>query len=175
MNCYSKKRRLSRNLRVDLSRVLNLNFAMKFSSSVLCLIVLALFPRTGCADGFRFIGGDAEAGKIAFENLNCVRCHRVPGVAFEKPKSKRIINLSLGEEVRFVKSYEDILTAITNPRHVIKKQYSKMLAQGEIDGEIEPFMPNLIEDMSAGQLINLVTFLDKVYSENLDQYSGAER
>lgn len=120
--------------------------------------------------GFRFLGGDADEGKIAFERLGCIRCHKVKGAELANPKGKRLLNLSLGEEIRFVKRYEDIVTAITNPQHVVTKQYSAMLSKAEIDGEITAFMPDLTKDMSVRQLMNLATFLDKAYSTDLEGY-----
>ncbi|MDF1815055.1 MAG: c-type cytochrome [Verrucomicrobiales bacterium] len=135
------------------------------------LLLSILFPGgTGHSGEFRFKGGKPEAGKVAFERLNCIQCHQVNGVTLAEPKTKRILNLSLGKEIRFVKNYEDILTAITNPRHVVTEQYSGLLSKAELDGGIEAFMPNMIEDMSVVQLIDLAAFLDKVYSENLDEY-----
>ena len=85
------------------------------------------------------------------------------------------LNLSLGEEIRFVKGYTDILIAITNPQHVVTKQYSDLLTTAELAGGIEAFMPNMKKDMSAAQLIDLTTFLDKVYRKNLKEYQGEKK
>ena len=134
--------------------------------------MLILFPVIyGFADeGFRFKGGNVAAGKEAFEKLSCTQCHRVQGVELEKPKGKRRLDLVLASEVRYVKRYEDIIQAIVNPQHVITKQYAEMLANTGFGGDVQAFMPNLIEDMSAQQLIDLVTFLDSAYRESSDGY-----
>ena len=122
--------------------------------------------------GFRFPGGDAAEGKVVFERLNCNRCHQVKGIELAEPKGKRLLSLSLGKEIRFVKRYEDIITAISNPQHVVTKQYSSLLSQAEIDGEISAFMPDLTNDMSVRQLMDLVAFLDKIYSIDLEGYKS---
>jgi len=120
--------------------------------------------------GFRFPGGDAEAGRAAFERLNCVQCHRVTGVDLAEPKGKRRLDLVLGIEPRFARSYEGLVVAITNPRHVINEQYRAILSQPELEGGIEPFMPELSVEMSARDLMDLVAFLDSVYRESLPAY-----
>lgn len=135
-----------------------------------CSLIFLVLQGVANAEEFRFKGGDVDEGKIAFERLNCIQCHRVTGVELEDPKTERVLNLSLAGEIRFVKSYTDILLAITNPQHVVTTQYSGLLSKAELDGEIEPFMPDLSQDMSAAQLIDLAAFLDSVYSKNLAEY-----
>ena len=120
---------------------------------------------------FKFTGGDAERGKMAFQNLNCIQCHQVKGVEFERKPEKRILSLSLGKEIRFVKNYQNILTAITNPQHVVTKQYAEMLSAAELAGGIEAFMPKMTQDMSVEQLIDIALFLHEVYSTDLDGYT----
>jgi len=125
---------------------------------------------------FRFLGGDPVAGKEAFAKLNCTQCHRVEGVNdLPDPKGKRRLNLSLAKEVRFVKRYEDIITAITNPRHVMNEQYKSILSNTELAGDVEPFMPNLSDFMTAKQLIDLVTFLDAAYDAKQPNYLTGDK
>jgi|GEM_PF-959457 len=125
---------------------------------------------------FRFMGGNAASGKEAFSKLNCNQCHHVEGVEdLQKPKGKRRLNLVLGKEVRFVKRYEDIITAITNPRHVMNEQYKAILSKAELAGEMEPFMPNLSDFMSAKQMIDIVTFLDAAYDAKQASYLPGEK
>ena len=76
----------------------------------------------------------------------------------------------LGAETRFVRSYEDIIRAITNPKHVVTQQYREILSRSERAGGIEPLMPDMTKDMSARQLIDLVAFLDAVYAESIQEY-----
>jgi mono/diheme cytochrome c family protein len=125
-------------------------------------------PKAGAASaakGFRFRGGNMEQGKDAFARLNCIQCHTVSGVEVPKPKGKRRFDLKLAEEVLFVKRYEDMVVAITNPRHVVSERYRAILTDAEAQGEIEPFMPDFTDDMSVRQLMDIVAFLDDVYSK----------
>lgn len=128
-----------------------------------------LFAEDG-PKSFRFPGGDYEDGRTAFMTLNCNQCHTVAEVVIDEPKGKRRLDLRLASEQRFVRSYEDIITAITNPQHVINEQYRSILNKPELNGSIKPFMPDLTREMSARQLMDLVSFLDKVYKGSLEGY-----
>ena len=119
---------------------------------------------------FRFPGGEVEAGKQAFTSLNCIQCHTVANVELADPKGNRRLELMLAKEARFVKSYGDLVTAITNPKHVVTEQYSAILTNAELKGSIEPLMPDLTVDMSARQLMDLVAFLDEAYRGGLSGY-----
>lgn len=142
---------------------------MKQALSGQVLVVIALtviFAVSGTADdskGFRFPGGDSEFGREAFISLNCVQCHTVTGVLLPEPKGKSLLNLPLGEVPRFARKYEDLIVAITNPQHVVAEQYKAILNDAEVKGAIKPVMPELTEDMTARQLMDLVTFLNEVY------------
>lgn len=121
---------------------------------------------------FRFPGGDVEAGKEAFTGLNCIQCHTVSKVELTDPKGNRRLELELAKEVRFVKSYEDLVVAITNPKHVVTEQYRAILTNAELKGSIEALMPDLTMDMSARQLMDLVAFLDSAYRGSLPEYGA---
>lgn len=120
--------------------------------------------------GFRFPGGDAEAGRETFVALNCVQCHTVAGTKLPEPQTPRRLELALAEQIRFAKRYEGLVVAITNPRHVVAEQYRAILTAAEAKGGIEPFMPDLTRDMSARQLMDLVAFLDEAYRRELKDY-----
>ncbi len=144
---------------------------MKQTLSWQVLVVIALTiisVGTGVSDdskGFRFPGGDSEFGREAFISLNCVQCHSVHDVLLPEPKGKRLLNLPLGEVPRFARKYEDLIVAITNPSHVIAEQYKAILNEAEANGGIKPMMPELTEDMTARQLMDLVAFLNEVYEK----------
>jgi hypothetical protein len=121
--------------------------------------------------GFRFPGGEAEQGREAFIALNCIQCHTVAGVDLPDPKSPRRLELGLGGRIRFVKGYEDLVVAITNPRHVVTEQYRAILTSAEASGGIEPVMPDLTKDMSVRQLMDLTAFLDAAYRAALAEYA----
>jgi hypothetical protein len=125
--------------------------------------------------GFRFQGGNVSQGKITFERMSCTRCHLVKGVDLALPEEKRLLTLTLGEKIRFAKRYEDIVTAISNPQHVVTKQYSAMLSNAEANGEIAAFMPNLTNEMTVRQLMDLAAFLDKAYTSDLKGYTSTKK
>ena len=145
--------------------------------SLLFLLALPFFglfaadPATKGA-GYRFPGGDGVAGRESFIGLNCVQCHSINKVELPDPKGNRRLELTLANEIRFVKNYEDLITAITNPRHVVTEQYRAILSKAEIQGSIEPLMPDLTNDLSARQLMDIVAFLDKVYRNALPDYGA---
>ena len=112
---------------------------------------------------FKFPGGDPDRGKAAFFELGCNQCHRVSGEDLPDPTAAEYMDLSLGEGGRFVKSYEDIITAITNPQHVVDEQYAGILADMDPQGSVTSYMPNATETMTARQLMDLTTFLDRAY------------
>lgn len=130
-------------------------------------------PKPAAASNFRFSGGDAERGKQAFGGLQCIQCHRVTGAALPDPERRRL-DLEIGKEPRFVKRYEDLITAVTNPKHVVTEQYLGILSKAEAQGEIEPFMPKLTEHMTARQLIDIVTFLHNAFSAHNPEYAGGD-
>ena len=119
---------------------------------------------------FRFPGGDSETGRTAFIGLSCVQCHTVANVDLPDLKGNRRLDLTLGKEIRFVKNYEGLITAITNPKHVVTEQYRAILTKAEVQGSIEPLMPDFTNDMSARQLIDIVAFLDEAYRKALPEY-----
>ena len=124
--------------------------------------------------GFRFPGGDSEFGREAFISLNCMQCHTVTDVVLPEPKGKRLLSLPLGKVPRFARKYEDLIKAITNPRHVIGEQYKAILNEAEANGGIEPMMPELTEDMTARQLMDLVAFLNEVYENSQPDFGKSE-
>lgn len=125
-------------------------------------------------NGFRFPGGDPEAGREAFIKLNCIQCHSVAKVEMGDLKAARRLEFALAGKLRFVKKTEDIITAITNPKHVITQQYKDILSKTEQQGGIEPLMPDLTKDMSVRQLMDIVAFLDEAYRKSLPEYGGAK-
>ena len=130
------------------------------------------FAADGPPAGFRFPGGESEIGKGVFVSLNCNQCHTVAKTELPDPKTPRRIELNLAGQTRFVKRYEDLVIAITNPRHVVTEQYRAILTGAEASGAIEPLMPDLTKDMSVRQLMDLTAFLDEAYRAALPEYGG---
>jgi len=123
-------------------------------------------------EGFRFRGGNPDRGQQAFTLLNCNQCHTVKNVNVPAPRGKRRLDLQLASELRFVKGYQDLILAITSPRHVMNEQYQAILTNAELQGEVEPFMPDLTDHMTAKQLMDLTAFLNRVYARELPSYQA---
>lgn len=118
---------------------------------------------------FRFNGGNAEDGKAVFAAVGCTACHHVKGTELPDPTRRRM-DLVLGDEIRFVKNYEDLLTAITNPRHVMNERYRAFLEQQDAADNVEPFMPKFSEKLTVRNLIDIAQFLDEQYKAALPAY-----
>jgi hypothetical protein len=136
----------------------------------LLAVVASLAVTSAPAEELRLPAGSPEDGLKSFVALRCVHCHRVTGVPIQDPELAKRLDLTLGAEARFVRSYPDLITAITNPRHVIQKQYSQLLDPTQ-QVETEPFMLDLSREMTVRQLIDIVSFLDQRYAADLPAYT----
>ena len=133
--------------------------------AVLSLAVVA----AGCAydpnyrPDFRFPieQGDIDEGRQAFIDLQCHQCHTVAGVRLPVFPVDFPFHLELGGEIIGVKSNAELLTSIINPQHVISERYREQLRLQAVV-PLESPMPR-IENMTVGQLIDLVAFLNSRY------------
>lgn len=114
--------------------------------------------------GFLLPAGDAGRGKQAFAELECIRCHDVVGAGLAKPFEKSAVHFNLGGEVRKVKTYGELVTAITQPQHVISADHLATLEKEQRDGAVSP-MPEFNNAMTVRQLSDIVTFLHGHYSQ----------
>jgi mono/diheme cytochrome c family protein len=112
--------------------------------------------------GFRLPEGDVERGKTAFIELNCHHCHTVAGLELPKPEIPAGVSFELGGVVRTVKSYGQLVTAITQPQHIVSADYLARIEKARRDGTASP-MPSFNEQMTVSQLTDIVTFLHSHY------------
>lgn len=115
---------------------------------------------------FRLPSGDAEKGKAAFLKLQCHACHRVEGVDLPPPGSKSPITVVLGGEVLKVRTYDELVTSIINPPHLVADKYRGLLVEGQTP------MPQFNDSMSVAQLIDIVAFLHPRYQKLLPAGRG---
>lgn len=143
------------------------------------LIAAALVTMTilasGCAYtpvfGFPAEQGDIDAGRQAFIDHQCHRCHSVEGVSFPPLAGASAPVLELGGDTIYVKSYGDLMTSIINPNHRISERYrDQELLRGNVPVDSPMPMP-YIDNMTVRQLIDIVTFLDSRY-ELIDDYES---
>src|SRR6478672_1622991 len=115
------------------------------TSFVPCSVVGILLALTSCEDraaklgkGFRLPEGNVERGQAAFVAMDCNRCHTVAGIALPKPQLPSKISYELGGEVRRVKTYGELVTAIIQPQHVVAPDYLAKLHETERNGATSP-------------------------------------
>ena len=134
------------------------------TSISLMAIVLAL----GCASperqeqrGFALPAGDADAGRQAFEQLQCTGCHQVDGLEDSLPGPTAVpqVDVKLGGLAMREPTDGELVTSIINPSH-------RLNPAGEterITSGSGSRMANLNEAMTVQQMIDLVAFLHERY------------
>ena len=137
----------------------------------LIIPVLAGLLTSACKDkearlgkGFRLPEGDPELGKQAFVELDCHQCHRVAGVTLPAPATPPPVEFLLGGEVRRVKSYGELVTAIIQPQHIVAPEYLAKFPEDQRKAMASP-MPPANDRMTVTQLNNIVTFLHSHYQK----------
>jgi hypothetical protein len=147
---------------------------------LLLSLVLILLYVSGCeparesGEGLVLPEGNVDNGMQAFVNLECYRCHTVEGI--EMPDTEpytAIVMINLGGEVYRVKTYGELITSITNPNHVISKEYLDVLSDYAKEGDVESLMPSFNDKMTVMQLIDLVSFLDSQYKKVMPDYNAS--
>lgn len=129
------------------------------------ILVLLLICATGCgrksAVGFHLPDGDVEKGKAAFAALKCYSCHTVDGAETPLPTVTKHKPIVIGGEVARIKTYGELVTSVIDSSHRMSAQVKK---DWEVDGKLSP-MPNYNREMTVGQMIDLVAFLQSRYSQ----------
>ncbi|MEX1258261.1 MAG: c-type cytochrome [Gemmatimonadota bacterium] len=85
------------------------------------LICLALSSSVACSTGEARLylpEGDAAAGRVAFEAMQCYACHEVPGETFPPPHATPPVPVPLGPEV-VQKPADELAESILAPSHEI--------------------------------------------------------
>jgi hypothetical protein len=121
--------------------------------------------------GFPAADGNIEAGRQAFIDHQCHRCHSVAGVSMPPLAGASEIMLELGGPTSVINSYAGLMTSIINPNHRISERYRRQL---ELNAELplsSPMPMPHIDNMTVRQLIDLVAFLDSRYLL-IDDYGG---
>lgn len=145
---------------------------MARSSLWIPLLVLVSLASCSCQDqesrlgqGFRLPQGDVELGRAAFVQLDCHQCHRVAGVTLPEPAAPSPAEFTLGGEVRRVKSYGELVTAIIQPQHIVSPEYLAKFPEEQRKSQNSP-MPPANDRMTVTQLTHIVTFLHSHYQKS---------
>ncbi|MDQ8182638.1 c-type cytochrome [Pelagicoccus sp. SDUM812005] len=129
--------------------------------------LLALFLMTACGSqvnspqGFRLPKGDPDAGRQAFVAVGCMQCHTVFKDSLPEPEMPRALTVQLGGEVPRVKTYAQLVTSIIYPSHATTD--SNAVSQSP--------MPDLTENLTVRQLVDITQYLQPKYKVVLPDYS----
>lgn len=131
------------------------------------LLITAIFLTviTGCSgerhslQGFSLPEGNAKAGKEVFANIGCNACHSLPSVPQKPVEGEDAITIALGGEVRHLKTYGELVTAVVNPSH---KLYQGFADKHKTD-DGKSAMRNFNDMMTVTELFDLISFLETQY------------
>lgn len=127
-----------------------------------CFVVLfALLAGCGReSTGFALPEGSADQGRESFVSLGCIQCHSVMGdAALGEQESSARMRVVLGGPSSRVQTYGNLVTSIINPSHYLKRGDPAVTSSPKGTSP----MPNLNEEMSVAQLVDLVTYLKAYY------------
>ncbi|HSF15973.1 MAG TPA: c-type cytochrome [Vicinamibacteria bacterium] len=133
-----------------------------FIAVLILMGALSGCQETGAPRGFALPEGDAQQGRVAFEELKCFTCHEVAGLEDDlpRPTATPVVDVKLGGLAMREPTDGELLTSIANPSHSIYPAGEK---ERIVSGEGSR-MANLNEVMTVQQLIDLVAFLHERYT-----------
>ncbi|MDZ7768404.1 MAG: c-type cytochrome [Woeseiaceae bacterium] len=129
------------------------------------LMLAALATMMGCErdpmseKGFRLPDGDPDLGREVFLYMQCNQCHTISGEDLPVVPLADPPYVELGGAVTRVKTYGELVTAITNPSHKLAPGYAKEVVSE--DGESK--MYNYNGFMTVQELAHIVRFLQPHY------------
>ena len=129
--------------------------------AVTCLA--ALLSLAACEQGredtgFSLPEGNVDSGKKVFVEMQCNACHSTVDVA-KLSESDSGISVRLGGEVRRIKTYSELVTAVINPSHKILQGFAPQ--HSAADGKSA--MRNYNDVLTVSQLSDLVSYLQTQY------------
>ncbi|MDZ7784340.1 MAG: c-type cytochrome [Halioglobus sp.] len=110
--------------------------------------------------GFTLPEGDPEAGEQTFVELRCTDCHSVRNQDRVTQPENPQLSIALGGEVRRIKTYGELVTAIINPSHKISRGYPPSAVVEEGRSKMRAYN----DIMTVQQLSDLVAYLQNQYS-----------
>jgi L-cysteine S-thiosulfotransferase len=116
--------------------------------------------------------GNIDAGKQAFIDQQCQRCHSVSGVILPELAGASPPLLQLGGPTSRVRTYAELFTSVVNPNHVISDVYrDQLMLEGRVPVNSPMPTPDL-DNMTVRQLIDLLAFLDAQYQQ-VEEYDSS--
>jgi mono/diheme cytochrome c family protein len=146
-----------------------------FTSAILMALMLTACDEQQPVKGFVLPEGNVDLGKQVFIDNECYQCHTMKSETFPERGPNPAVTLELGGKVYRVKDYGELLDAVVNPSHIISPKYLMTLDKEDRKNAETP-MPNLTEQITVAELIDLVAFLHAQYSKMDPQfYRGYSR
>lgn len=141
---------------------------------VLIVLAVTLPVLAGCISSSTFAfpveRGDVAAGRQAFIEHRCQRCHTVAGETLPPPPGMSFPMLQLGAPPTEIRSYADLTTSIVNPNHALSERYRQQLQQTGVPPD-SPMPAQSLDTMTVRQLINIVAFLNSKYETLVGNYN----
>ena len=141
---------------------------------VLIVLAVTLPVLAGCISSSTFAfpveQGDVAAGRQAFIEHRCQRCHTVAGETLPLPPGMSFPMLQLGAPPTKIRSYADLTTSIVNPNHALSERYRQQLQQTGVPPD-SPMPAQSLDTMTVRQLINIVAFLNSKYETLVGNYN----
>lgn len=132
-------------------------------SAMACLLLVAIGARAGdkphgaqLPKGWTFTmpAGDPEAGKAAFEKMQCYSCHKVPGAGFPQERSSGGVGPDLGAGYsKLPAGY--LAESIVNSHQYISGTLEKYTGTDKVSSK----MGDYSSIMTVRELIDIVAFL----------------
>ena len=119
------------------------------------------------ARGFALPEGDAQAGRISFQALECNQCHSIGNIPWDGDSKEE--EIKLGGEFNTITTYGQLVTSIINPSHRIAPRYLKERA---MDSTGQSTMTVYNEVMTVQQLVDIVTYLKGEYKVTTPSYNN---
>ena len=133
---------------------------------VVALMLVSLATLSACdrdammsSKGFRLPDGDVEAGREAFLYMQCHQCHTIEGVELPVIPGQDRPYVELGGKVTYVKTYGQLVTAISNPSHELARGYAEEVVAE--NGESKMYIYN--DHMTVQELIYIMMYLQPHY------------
>ena len=136
---------------------------LRWALAIVCLLLFAGGARAGdkprgaqLPKGWKFTmpTGDPEAGKAAFEKMECYSCHNVPGAGFPKERSSGGIGPVLGTDYSKLPG-GFLAESIVNSHQYISGTLEKYTGQDKVSSK----MGDYSSIMTVRELIDIVAFL----------------
>jgi len=137
--------------------------------------LVALISLSGCQPIY-LSGGDAEAGRAAFQKLGCHSCHRVEGESFPEPVAQPPVPVTLGtrQDPKTRKYLAESILApshrFARPRVFTPSDPPLLLEETEYENireGSESRMGDYNDTLTVRQWLDLVAFLEAVQSSPL--------